>query len=278
LSSARRYRVKKSLPNSIRLLIPSVAILGLNQRTRGDVPHVQPFLFFIGSFMMDPTLSAANTSADPTRRLFLKRSTALTLAGGAAALVLGSTTQKAQAKVAPGLKSQEEFFRQIVQHEADHVDFLVTALGKDARPKPSFTELTQATFYIFKYVARGLENTGVGAYLGALPIIFTPEYVAAAGSIALVEARHAGYLNTFLGDPITAPATDENANPSFDAPLTIDEVVTIASPRITSLNGGPPLTFSTTPSADNDIAILNFALALEYLEMEFYQLNVARFY
>jgi hypothetical protein len=228
--------------------------------------------------MHDRNLSAANSSADPTRRLFLKRTTAFTIAGGTAALVLGATTKQASAKQeAPGLKSQEGFFKQIAQHEADHVDFLVTALGQDARPKPTFQDLTQETFFLFKGVARVLENTGVGAYLGALPIIFNSEYTAAAGSIALVEARHAGYLNTFLGDPITENAADDAA-PSFDVPLTIAEVAAGAGPLIKSLNGGPPLTFSATPSADNDIAILNFALALEFLEMEFYQKNVARFY
>jgi Ferritin-like domain len=229
--------------------------------------------------MNEQNLSAVNTQSDSTRRLFLKRSTAFAVAGGAAALVLGSTPRKASAKFeAPGPASQEDFFKSILQHENAHVEFLVTALGKFARPKPTFQDLTQETFTNFSEVARALENTGVGAYLGALPIISNREYVAAAGSIALIEARHAGYLNTFLGDPITAPVSDDHANPNFETPLTIEQVTDGAGPLIHSLNGGPPLTFSTTPSAENDIAILNFALALEFLEQEFYQKNVARFY
>ncbi len=55
-------------------------------------------------------------------------------------------------------------------------------------------------------------------------------------------------------------------------------MVAIAGPFFTSLNGGPPLTYSTTDLGPaNDIAILNFALALEYLEQAFYNLNVPRF-
>ncbi len=64
---------------------------------------------------------------------------------------------------------------------------------------------------------------------------------------------------------------------SFETPLTQAEVIDLAGPFITSLNGGPPLSYSTTPSAQNDYAILNFALALEYLEAAFYNTNVPIF-
>ena len=100
-------------------------------------------------------------------------------------------------------------------------------------------------------------------------------YLAAAGSILTIEARHAGYINVLLNLIMTDNVYGNSQ--SFETPLTQDQVVALAGPFITSLNGGPPLSFSTTPSAANDYAILNFALALEYLEAAFYNINVPLF-
>jgi len=165
-----------------------------------------------------------------------------------------------------------QFFESIQRHENDHVAFLVEALGDAARPKPTFQNLEQATLRQFADLARVFENAGVGAYLGAAPAILSRDYLAAAGSIATVEARHAGFLNTSLGYPIT------QGDESFEDPLTADEVAAAVASFIASLNGGPDVTYSTTPSEENDVAILNFALALEYLEAEFYNINVPLFF
>ena len=173
----------------------------------------------------------------------------------------------------PGENNRE--FEAIQAHENAHVAFLVNALGADARPRPSFINLVQPNVESFAHTARALENTGVGAYLGAAPIIHNSGYLAAAGSILTVEARHAGYLNVLLDLIMTENVFGANQN--FETPLTQNQVVDLAGPFVTSLNGGPPLAFSMTPSAENDIDILNFALALEYLEAEFYNVNVPRF-
>ncbi len=163
-------------------------------------------------------------------------------------------------------------FRSIRKHENAHVTFLVQALGNAARPKPTFQGLQQKNFKDFVSLARAFENTGAGAYLNAAPALNNPSYLAAAGSIALVEARHAGFINVATVQPITL------GNADFEGPLTPSAVAKAVSPFIRSLNGGAAITYSSQRSSANDLAILNFALALEYLEAEFYNLNVPKFF
>lgn len=207
-----------------------------------------------------------------SRRWFISQSAVL----GSAALAMPATLWPSPAEAQGFGGNQTRLnFMDIQRHENDHVRFLVDALGANARPKPTFQNLLQDGFRNFFSVSQDLENTGVGAYLGAAPAIFSHAILAAAGSIALIEGRHAGWLNTLVNARLTENVFGEEQ--SFERPLTPAEVASLASPFIASLNGGPPLTYSTTPSPENDIAILNFALALEYLEAEFYNLNVPRF-
>jgi len=158
-----------------------------------------------------------------------------------------------QAQAGDGKGGLRTEFESIQEHENAHVAALLSVLGNKARPEPVFQNLEQPTFKDFLQVAQALENVGVGAYLGAAPAIFSRAYLAAAGSIAFIEARHAGFLNNVAGSPITA--------------------------GIKNLNGGPPVDYDSTNFSDaNDIAILNFALALEFLEAEFYNINVPKFF
>jgi|GEM_PF-2260442 len=158
-------------------------------------------------------------------------------------------------------------FTEIQSDENAHVMFLVNALMSKARPKPTFQKIEQSDIMSFANVSMQLENVGVGAYLMAAPAISSKDYLAAAGSILTIEARHAGFIDVLLNQPISA-------NGAFDKPLTQTQIVQAASPFIANLNGGPD------PSAPltNDVDILNFALLLEYLEAEFYNTNVPKFF
>jgi hypothetical protein len=78
----------------------------------------------------------------------------------------------------------------------------------------------------FLATASILEGVGVSAYLGAAADIMSKTYLTAAGSILTVESRHSSYLRANLKEaPFPQP---------FDAPLTLDEVYSLASGFITS--------------------------------------------
>ncbi|GAC1524405.1 MAG: hypothetical protein NVS3B14_23970 [Ktedonobacteraceae bacterium] len=181
-----------------------------------------------------------------------------------------TATKTGDALALPALSNSGMAFTEIMNDENAHVTFLHDALtkaGATPRPKPTFKGLQQSDINSFANLSQTFENVGVGAYLMAAPAIKTSAYLAAAGSILTIEARHAGFLDVLLNKPISA-------NGAFDKPLSQADIVSGVSPFIASLNGGPD------PSGllKNDADILNFALLLEYLEAEFYNLNVPTFF
>ncbi len=207
-----------------------------------------------------------------TRRGFLRAS-----AGMAGAVLGGTAVASAATKVAslpnlyPGWNKLQ--FHQIMTDENAHVNFLLEALGSAARPMPTFKNLLQPDIVTFARTSYELENTGVEAYLGAAPVISNKAYLSAAGSILTIEARHAGYLGALLD------LTMDLFNSSFDNPAPLAVLLNNAAPFVASLNGGPPLGFDPNhPGPETDLAILNTALALEYLEAAYYNINVPRFF
>jgi hypothetical protein len=111
--------------------------------------------------------------------------------------------------------------------EADHVAALTNAItaagGKPvAKPDFAFPVTDQAGFLKLAYV---LENTGVGAYNGAGPSIVNKQYLAVAGSIVQVEARHAAAIALLTGEAISPSG-------AFDLPLSKAQVLAKAGPLI----------------------------------------------
>ncbi len=201
-----------------------------------------------------------------SRRGFLGRSVASAAVIVPAATMLVTQTAHAASQSADHLSYTTAFW-EIKRDEDTHVSFLKSALGGAARPKPQFKNLKQGNESTFIELSRVFENTGVGAYLLAAPSISNKANLAAAGSILTIEARHAGYLDSITGNPLSP-------NGAFDKPIAQATIVSAVSPFIASLNGG------SNPAAPlrNDIDILNFALLLEYLEAEFYDINVPHFF
>jgi hypothetical protein len=113
-------------------------------------------------------------------------------------------------------------------HENQHVDALVGLIeGAGGTPveKPEFTFPDGAfdSQDSILELAGTFEPVGVGAYLGAAPLISSPDVLAAAGSIAGVEGEHVVAINNLLG--VVPPA-----NEAFPAPLTQDEVLAAVAP------------------------------------------------
>jgi hypothetical protein len=113
------------------------------------------------------------------------------------------------------------------EQEQQHVDALVKAIqGAGGTPvkKPTFVfpVTDEASFLKLAYV---LENTGVGAYNGAGPSLQNKAYLAAAGSIVQVEARHAAAIGLLTGQPVTPDG-------GFDKPLSKSQVLAKAGPLI----------------------------------------------
>ena len=113
--------------------------------------------------------------------------------------------------------------------EAQHVAALSNAINAAGakpvkQPTFAFPVTDQTSFLKLAYV---LENTGVGAYNGAGPSLQNKQYLAAAGSIVQVEARHAAAIGLLTNQPVTPDG-------AFDKPLSKAQVLAKAGALIKS--------------------------------------------
>ena len=241
---------------------------------------------------LNPTEKVSTTGTVPSgsggsRRSFLARSMTTAAAAPAAMLMMsaGARAEKpgkgnlALPNLYPGQNLAT--FLEILQDEEDHIVQL-TKLADNPRPMPTFRNLVADTPLNFVKMAAMIENGGVGVYIQGLSAISQGghhDYFLTAAGITAVEAQHTGFLNTLLNQPIAPSALADNAQPGVATPLTPADIRAAVGPLIVSLNGGPPFDFNINQVDDeNDQAIINFVLVLEFLEVEFYRLNIQKFF
>lgn len=96
-------------------------------------------------------------------------------------------------------------------HEIAHREFFKHALGGNRIPdlKPNFTAVNFGDRGSVLKTASTFEDLGVSAYNGGGAAIQSPKYLAAAGSIVSVEARHAAILRDLLASLSPAFAGDD---------------------------------------------------------------------
>ena len=95
---------------------------------------------------------------------------------------------------------ERSVLRDIRDHEIAHRSFFAKALGRSRIPNlaPNFSAVNFASRASVITTASTFEDLGVSAYNGGGQAIRNLAYLAAAGSIVSVEARHAAILRDFI--------------------------------------------------------------------------------
>jgi len=117
--------------------------------------------------------------------------------------------------------------RSLGDQDLSHQDILrsvITRLGGTPLPRCTVTFSRFATAQDMMQTAFAIENVGVSAYLGAVPLLRLPQVQGAVAAIASVEARHSAYIGMLNGQsPSPAPA---------DTPRSREEVLGLLDPYI----------------------------------------------
>jgi len=123
----------------------------------------------------------------------------------------------------------------IRDHEIAHRDFLKQALGRNAIPdlEVDFSAVNFGSRRSVLTTADVFENLGVAAYNGAGQLIRNVDYLAAAGSIVSIEARHAAAIADLL-DPYSAKSVGKGHVDAkgLDGALLPSQVLPKAAPFI----------------------------------------------
>jgi hypothetical protein len=128
----------------------------------------------------------------------------------------------AEARKKAGLRGETARFARVVgAHEAAHVAAIRKVLGSKAVAKPTFDfGGATASQRVFQRTARAVEDLGTSAYAGQGPRIKQTAVIQAALAIHSVEARHAAWIRTILGE---SPAPS-----AFDPARNMNQVLAVA--------------------------------------------------
>ncbi len=132
--------------------------------------------------------------------------------------------------------AEAQYFRDIAQHEIIHRELFKAALGSNAIPALTvdFTSINFNDRTSLLAAARDFEDTGVSAYNGAGKLLVNTDFLALAGKIVSVEARHAAAIKDLISSGTFADTTDANG---LDIVRTPAEVLAIIKPFVvTPLN------------------------------------------
>lgn len=102
----------------------------------------------------------------------------------------------------------QRYAREVAAQEREHLAFVKKALGSGAARRPDF-HFGDATGDNagFARAAAQLEDLAVAAYNGQAPNV-SPGTLAAAATVVSVEARHAAWIRSIVGEPPAPDATD----------------------------------------------------------------------
>ncbi|MEO6810274.1 MAG: ferritin-like domain-containing protein, partial [Isosphaeraceae bacterium] len=193
--------------------------------------------------LTDVSTEVESAPPDSSRRDFLQRAALTSAAAFPASLLMTGVSQAARPKPKPGgvqlgqggqNRALPLYFKEIMNDENAHVELLTNLLGFYAGPAPTFKNLGMPNIQTFYQTTQALENTGVGAYILASPLILNANILQLAAQILSVEAYHSGFINTF-----NTTAMVPGASP-LGVLLPADEIVKRATPFIDNLNGPLP--------------------------------------
>jgi len=170
-----------------------------------------------GSFLLKSTLAVGAVYGAAAVGPFVQRAMAQDAMGDIDILNFALTLEFLEADfykkgLASNLSAETKELAQLFgEHESAHVEALtktISDLGGTpvAEPTFKFPFTDEASFL---ELAQTLEDTGVGAYNGAAPLIEAKEVLGAAGSIVQIEARHAAAIRLLRKEMPAPGAFDE---------------------------------------------------------------------